>query len=154
MSERPYRSNGGRLIGGVCTGLAEYFDVRVVLLRLAFLLWILASTMGGVVYLTLWMILPEKSTQGHALDERMRRNADDMRQQAERCYRDLRDTLGAKDSPDVNQIQRATMLGSAVAGLGVVLLIDSLHLLAPFRLKHLEPLALVLLGIVFVKRAL
>jgi phage shock protein C len=154
MSERLYRSNGARLIGGVCSGLAEYFAVRVVLLRLAFVLWTLASTIGGVVYLILWMILPEKGTHGYALGERMRRNADDMREQAERWYRDLRDTLGAKDSPDVNQIQRATMLGSAVAGLGVVLLIDSLHLLAPFRLKHLEPLALVLLGIVFVKRAL
>jgi len=154
VTERLYRSNSERLVGGVCSGLADYFVVRPAVLRLAFLLWALASTTGAIIYVLLWAALPEESTQGDSLKERIRRNANDMRAQAERLHRDLENMLGAKDSLEAGEIQHAMVLGSVVAGLGVVLLIDSLHLLAPFRLRQLEPLALILIGIVFIKRAL
>jgi len=154
MTERLYRSDSERLVGGVCSGLADYFAVRPTFLRLVFLLWALASTTGAIIYVTLWTVLPEKSTQSHSLDERIRRNVDDMQAQAERLHRDLQDMLGATDSPEPGQIQRAMIVGSALTGLGIVLLIDSLHLLGPFRLRQLEPLALTLIGIVFVRRAL
>jgi phage shock protein C len=154
MSERLHRSIEGRWVGGVCSGLADYFAVRPPLLRLAFLLWILASTAGAITYLALWLTLPEESAQSHSLDRHLQGNVADMRAQAERWYRDLEDVLGARNSPDATQVQRARVFGVAAVGLGAVLLIDSLHLLGPFRLRQLEPLALVLLGIAFVKRAL
>lgn len=39
-----YRSTKNRIIGGVAGGLAEYFDVDVVLVRV---LWVLAVFVGG-----------------------------------------------------------------------------------------------------------
>ncbi len=57
------RTNG--VIGGVCAGLAEYFGVDVVLVRLIFvLLSIAGAIIGGViVYVAAWFIMPEGTEQ-------------------------------------------------------------------------------------------
>lgn len=53
------RSNG--TVAGVCAGLADYFDVDVVLVRLLFvILTIAGAVIGGViVYVAAWLIMPE-----------------------------------------------------------------------------------------------
>lgn len=55
---RLYRSNQERMIAGVAGGLAEYFGVDVIIVRL---LWVLAFFMGGgvLIYLIAWFIIPE-----------------------------------------------------------------------------------------------
>jgi phage shock protein C len=57
------RSRTDRTIAGVCAGLAEYFGVDVVLVRLLFVaLSIASAVIGGViVYLAAWLIIPEGS---------------------------------------------------------------------------------------------
>ncbi|MBM7459669.1 PspC domain-containing protein [Rhodococcus coprophilus] len=58
---RPFvRSSSQRMLGGVCGGLAEYFGVDVNLVRAIAVL--AAFVTGGtaiLVYLALWMLLPE-----------------------------------------------------------------------------------------------
>jgi phage shock protein PspC (stress-responsive transcriptional regulator) len=59
------RSRTDRTIAGVCAGLAEYFGVDVVLVRL---LWVILSIAGAViggviVYLVAWLIIPEGTDQ-------------------------------------------------------------------------------------------
>ncbi len=54
-----YRSRAGKMIAGVCAGLAEQFGISVTILRLAFVLGSLVS--GGtalIVYLVLWVVMP------------------------------------------------------------------------------------------------
>jgi phage shock protein PspC (stress-responsive transcriptional regulator) len=54
-----YRSAEGRMIAGVCAGLAEQFGISVTIVRLAFLLGTLVGGgMGLVIYLVLWVIMP------------------------------------------------------------------------------------------------
>jgi phage shock protein PspC (stress-responsive transcriptional regulator) len=54
-----YRSPDGKVIAGVCQGLAEQFGVSVTIIRLAFLLSALfGGGMGIVVYLVLWAVMP------------------------------------------------------------------------------------------------
>jgi phage shock protein PspC (stress-responsive transcriptional regulator) len=54
-----YRSARGRMIAGVCAGLAEQFGVSVTIVRLAFVLGVLIGWgMGLVIYLALWVIMP------------------------------------------------------------------------------------------------
>lgn len=58
---RPFvRSSSQRMLGGVCGGLAEYFGLDVNLVRAIAVL--AAFVTGGtaiLVYLALWMLLPE-----------------------------------------------------------------------------------------------
>jgi phage shock protein PspC (stress-responsive transcriptional regulator) len=54
-----YRSRRGKMIAGVCAGLAEEFGISVTLVRLAFLLGtLLGGGMGLVVYIVLWAVMP------------------------------------------------------------------------------------------------
>ena len=55
-----YRVREGKMIAGVCTGLAEQFGVSVIILRLAFVLGTLVSgfMLGPVIYLVLWVVMP------------------------------------------------------------------------------------------------
>jgi phage shock protein PspC (stress-responsive transcriptional regulator) len=54
------RKSQGRMIAGVCAGLAERFDVSVTVLRLAFVIGALFSGFGPAVilYVVLWVIMP------------------------------------------------------------------------------------------------
>ena len=67
------RSRTAGKIGGVCAGIARYFDVDVVLVRAA---WVVFSVVPGaiiggvVVYLAAWMLIPEGTDPEPAMDGR------------------------------------------------------------------------------------
>lgn len=54
-----YRSDKGKLLLGVCSGIGEYFSIDPVLLRLFFVLLSLVNGLGIIVYIVLWLILPK-----------------------------------------------------------------------------------------------
>jgi phage shock protein PspC (stress-responsive transcriptional regulator) len=54
------RTSNDKMIGGVCGGIAKYFGLDVSLIRfIYFLLSIFTSFSGVLVYIVLWMIMPE-----------------------------------------------------------------------------------------------
>lgn len=55
------RSDSDKLIAGVCGGLADYLGIDPVLVRLAFVVLLLASGIGLVIYLILWVVMPSES---------------------------------------------------------------------------------------------
>jgi phage shock protein PspC (stress-responsive transcriptional regulator) len=54
------RKPDGRMIAGVCAGLAERFEISATVLRLAFVVGALFSALGPAVilYVVLWVIMP------------------------------------------------------------------------------------------------
>ncbi len=62
-SQRLYRSNKERMIGGVCGGIAEYFNVDPTLVRLIYVLASIFSIAfpGVLVYIILWAIIPRSN---------------------------------------------------------------------------------------------
>ena len=56
-TKRLYRSKN-RIIGGVCQGLADYFNVDVVLVRIIALFALFCLSAGFWVYLVLWIGVP------------------------------------------------------------------------------------------------
>lgn len=59
-SKRLYRSTRDKKIGGVCGGLAEYFETDPLLVRLLFIILVIVAGGGFLLYLILWIITPEK----------------------------------------------------------------------------------------------
>ena len=60
MTKRLYRSRKDRMIAGVCGGLAEYFKIDPVIVRLiAVLLLIPGGLPGFIPYVVMWVIVPE-----------------------------------------------------------------------------------------------
>lgn len=52
----------GSMLGGVCTGLAEYFDIDVTLVRLLFVIALITPVPALIPYLIMWVIMPVKNT--------------------------------------------------------------------------------------------
>ena len=56
-----YLSETDRKIGGVCAGMAEYFDKDPTIIRIAYiLLTILTSGLGLIAYFVIWLIIPKR----------------------------------------------------------------------------------------------
>jgi phage shock protein PspC (stress-responsive transcriptional regulator) len=47
------------MIGGVCSGLAEYFNIDPVLIRLLFVILTLHHGIGILAYVILWIVVPQ-----------------------------------------------------------------------------------------------
>jgi phage shock protein PspC (stress-responsive transcriptional regulator) len=57
-NKRLYRSAKSKVFGGVAGGIAEYFDIDPIIIRLLFVIIAFAGGGGVVVYLILWIALP------------------------------------------------------------------------------------------------
>lgn len=55
-----YRTNRGAIMGGVCAGLSEYLHIDVSIIRIITALLVLGFGSGLVIYIILWIILPER----------------------------------------------------------------------------------------------
>ncbi|MBK6967442.1 MAG: PspC domain-containing protein [Bacteroidales bacterium] len=56
-----YRSFHGRVIGGVAGGLADFFGMDPTIVRLIFVLLAVFGGGGVLLYIILWIVLPEKN---------------------------------------------------------------------------------------------
>ena len=57
-SNKLYRSNTDKMLGGVCGGLAKYLRVDLTIVRLFFVVLTLLGGFGPLIYLIMWIIVP------------------------------------------------------------------------------------------------
>ncbi len=66
-SKKLYRDGDDKFIGGVAAGIAHYFDVDVIWIRLAFILFFIGGGFSFLLYIILWILLPEAKTTAEKL---------------------------------------------------------------------------------------
>jgi len=59
-TNRLYRSATSRVFGGVAGGIAEYFDIDPIIIRMLFIIIALAGGGGVLVYIILWIAIPSR----------------------------------------------------------------------------------------------
>ena len=62
------RPREGRLVAGVCVGLADYFGVDVNLVRLGFGVFTVFWGLGALIYGLAWLVLPEEGESSSILE--------------------------------------------------------------------------------------
>ncbi len=60
MKERLYRSRKERVIGGVCGGLAEYFGIDPIIIRIVAVVLLFGHGVGLLAYIIMWIAVPEE----------------------------------------------------------------------------------------------
>ena len=61
--KRLYRSKNERMLGGVCAGLGEHFDIDPTVIRLVWaVITVLSIGTGVVVYIIAWILIPEEES--------------------------------------------------------------------------------------------
>ncbi|HEY4687773.1 MAG TPA: PspC domain-containing protein [Anaerolineae bacterium] len=95
MEKRLYRSRTDRMIGGVCGGLGKYFGVDPSLVRLAFVLLFVFGGSGFLLYLILWIVLPEEGRTYTSPEETARANAQEIASRARQFGQDVQAAFGS-----------------------------------------------------------
>ncbi|GJM40233.1 MAG: hypothetical protein DHS20C20_05150 [Ardenticatenaceae bacterium] len=70
--KRLVRNSHDEMVGGVCSGIANYLNIDPVIVRLVFVLLALGGGHGVLAYLILWLLMPtdgEPVAKAHAFDE-------------------------------------------------------------------------------------
>src|SRR5690606_4548197 len=60
MDKKLHRNGSNKMIGGVASGLSDYLDVDVTIIRIIFVLMAFFGGSGFLIYVILWIVVPEK----------------------------------------------------------------------------------------------
>ncbi|MBP5204452.1 PspC domain-containing protein [bacterium] len=77
--KRLYRADKNQVIGGVCAGIAEYFDIDPTIVRVIFVALVLGEGFGVLLYLILWVLLPTKSSLEDDQSETIQKNKEEIK---------------------------------------------------------------------------
>ena len=68
--KRVFRDGENKILGGVCSGIANYFNADPLWLRLALVISFFAFGSGFLLYIVLWIVIPEAKTTAEKLEMR------------------------------------------------------------------------------------
>ncbi len=134
-SKRLYRSNTDKVIGGVSGGLANYFGVDPVLIRVAFVLLTLFGGGGVLVYIVMWIAIPAETIDYKAA---FNKNPDE-----------VADTDTEAIPVKNNQSNTALIAGVLLIIAGLLFLAD--RLIPFYNLIDFWPVILIIAGVLVIK---
>ena len=135
------RNPMNKVIGGVCSGLAEYFNLDVALVRVLFVIALLFASFGFWLYVILWIVIPERKI---SFDFNNTQQSEDQNQQ----YEDQSSDVTAEDN---KQKTTTVFAGVFVVLIGVIFLINNFIPIS--WVWKLWPLVLVSIGVIMIFNA-
>ena len=173
------RRGSDRIVGGVCAGLASYFGVDALLVRIAFVILALLPPgvgIGVILYLVLWFLMepPEgaPSSATRNVGARIRAMGDELREDFRTGFRSSESATatppptastppsggpmpparGGWWGPALRDRPRGLWAGIILIALGAYLLIDNLGLLRGIRWDIVGPVVLIAVGLLVLAR--
>jgi phage shock protein PspC (stress-responsive transcriptional regulator) len=136
-----YRSVSNQMIGGVCGGLGAYVNIDPIFVRLLFVLLLFGTDFGFILYLLLWILIPEEGKDYGFKDD---------------SFSDRVKSMGNDVQKAVTQPhpQSGLILGAGLIIIGGILFLDRLNFswLSWMDFDILWPLILIVGGIVLLVR--
>jgi len=69
------RTRDGRIVAGVCSGLAEYFSIDANLIRvIVAVLTVFTGGVGALAYLAAWVVIPEEGEKSSIAENMVNKN--------------------------------------------------------------------------------
>jgi len=138
-----YRSRENAMIGGVCAGLAEYFNIDPSLTRLATVLLIFPGGVSFWAYIVAWIIIPQKPL-GEITSESTEAAEDETEQAGDEM----------KVEKDQQGDKTRFVAGIILVALGLFFLMNTLNIFVWFSFFKLWPIVLIVIGAVILIRGL
>jgi phage shock protein PspC (stress-responsive transcriptional regulator) len=71
MEKKLYRNESDKVLGGVASGLADYLNLDVTIVRVGFLLLFFFGGSGFLIYIIMWIVVPAKKNFSSITDYRV-----------------------------------------------------------------------------------
>lgn len=109
MTNKLYRSQTDKMLGGVCGGLAKYLRVDLTIVRLFFVVLTLLGGFGPLVYLIMWIIVP--------LEDHVYTDSNPNKFEGE----DIKERAGMVRDDFINAVKQPNQNTARFIGIGLVL---------------------------------
>ena len=94
VRKRIYRNPDDMILGGVCSGISEYFGIDPIILRLIFVIAVIFYGTGIFLYLVLWIIIPKAETRAQKLEMKGEKvNIPNIEKSIKKEYEGVKDNL-------------------------------------------------------------
>jgi len=107
--DRLLRDPYDKVVGGVCSGIAHYFDIDPVIIRLVMVVMFLTFGIGFIAYLIAWAVIPVAKSREelynmnngnpvtfHDITRNVENELQDLKKRGEQMSRDLKDFFSKK----------------------------------------------------------
>ena len=133
-NNRLYRSTTNKVIGGVSGGLGDYLNIDPVIVRIVFVLLAIFGVSGVLVYIILWIVIPE---QKYLFGTNINKD--------EKVEVDIESVINAK-----NKKRNSSLIaGIVLIAFGLLILMD--RFIPMYNLWDFWPLLLVAAGVILIK---
>lgn len=154
MKEKLHRSRIDRVFGGVASGLAKYLNLDTILVRIVFIILALFNGVGLILYIILWIVLPEddiiynfgSSPPGGTKPDNDSQNADDKSSSTKSNF-DFSSFPEKKSSGSGRLV-----VGGIFIALGILFLADSIF--PYFDFEDFFPILFIIVGITLLVNSL
>lgn len=137
-----YRSTTDIVIAGVAAGIADFFEVDPLIVRILFILLFVFGGSGLVIYLILWIIVPKKGDKNKSTEEIVKKNAAELKSKAQKLVEEIKTAGGDHHKRDR---KNKKWFGVMVLALGAMLILRNMGV---FYMRDFWPAALVIFGLV------
>lgn len=145
--KRLYRSKSNKMVGGVCYGMANHFDVDPAITRLlAVFLGFMSFGLFVLLYLFFWVIIPEEPIKS---EYNAQQNFNDMNSSYENSNRDSFDIPNVNIEKNTSHKSKNTLAIFLII-IGVIAMLDNILPQEIFRFEYIFPAFLIFAGILMI----
>ncbi|OGV18324.1 MAG: hypothetical protein A3J84_09900 [Ignavibacteria bacterium RIFOXYA2_FULL_37_17] len=139
MRDKLYRSRRVRVFGGIAGGLAQYFNLDPILVRVLFVVVTLLHGFGILLYIILWIVIPEEPFEiAYQVKPDDQAKAEEQPAQTDSMNFDGSQSLPKKQSSG------RIIVGIVLIVVGLIFFAD--RIIPSFDLRDVLPIAFVLIG--------
>jgi len=128
MAKRLYRSEHDRVIAGVCGGLGQYFDIDPTLIRVVFVILLIATGVFPllIIYLVMAIVVPLESKPYQEPRQTVAEGVDELKGTVKELGKEVSDRFSAASEPERGHEARrrgAYLIGLILIVIGIVALV-------------------------------
>ena len=143
--ERITKSKTDKVIDGVCGGLAEYFRIDPVIVRLIFVVLVFLNGIGLLLYIILVIIMPKAEQVDQPQKETIQENVQEIGERVKEAGEGLGHAFSNKNGE--KHSKRAAWFGIILILLGIFFLLENLHLIPWVNKDLFWPVIIILVGV-------
>lgn len=148
-TKRLYRSRTNRVIWGVCGGLAEYFNIDPVIVRVIAVLSIFLQGFGILAYIIMAIVIPLEKSRASTPRETVRENVQEMKGTVSHLGEQAR-AEQTNITEDRSRNSGMLVVGILLLVLGLIFFIFAVGPFSAWWFRYSWPVIIIIIGIIFI----